>query len=49
VERPYADRQTDEEWQREDSEVEQQPAEKADADDDEEWSEDDHGGVLPWK
>jgi hypothetical protein len=31
---------------RKDSEGEQQPADKADADDDEEWSEDDHGGVL---
>jgi hypothetical protein len=32
VKGPYADRQTDEEGQREDSKGEQQPAEEADAD-----------------
>ena len=46
VEGPYADRQTDEKGQREDSEGEQQPAEKADTEDDEQWSKDDHEGGL---
>ncbi|WP_244628868.1 hypothetical protein [Methylocella tundrae] len=46
MERPDADRQTDEEWQREDSKGEQQSAEEADAEDDEQRSKDDHGGEL---
>jgi hypothetical protein len=46
MEGPYADRQTGEKGQREDSKGEQQPAEEADADDDEQWSENDHGGGL---
>ena len=45
MEGPDADRQADEEGQREDSKGEQQPADEADADDDEQWSKDDHGGV----
>ena len=46
VEGPNADRQANEEGQRENSEREQQLAEKADANEDKQWSKDDHGGGL---